>query len=231
MLNFLGGATMSQDSESVDIGQLAGERLCELLEQFAQQGISQQQVAIRAGIPPQYLSDIKNGRRPMTELVARRIGHEFQVNYEWLLGMNDTIEPIVLRTSTQPQSSGTLLPVFPHPITGDPQIHPKCDGTGLPVTGAAAAKLGLLKWPYVLRFGADDCRNRLKKGDFVLISQSLSDDAEIHVVEYRRKLFLARKKTDGTWERLAQGEKLPASTPVAGYCVGIVWSDLTTSTH
>lgn len=222
---------MSQDSESVDIGQLAGERLCELLEQFAQQGISQQQVAIRAGIPPQYLSDIKNGRRPMTELVARRIGHEFQVNYEWLLGMNDTIEPIVLRTSTQPQSSGNLLPVFPHPITGDPQIHPKCDGTGLPVTGAAAAKLGLLKWPYVLRFGADDCRNRLKKGDFVLISQSLSDDAEIHVVEYRRKLFLARKKTDGTWERLAQGEKLPASTPVAGYCVGIVWSDLTTSTH
>ncbi len=223
--------SMPPDSDSFHPGELGLERLCDLLERLTQQGISQQQVAIRAGIPPQYLSDIKNGRRPMTELVARRIGHEFQVNYEWLLGTSDTIEPVVLRTSTQQQSGGNWLPVFPHPITGDPQCHHKWDGTGLQVAGAAAAKLGRLNWPYILRFGADDTRNRLKRGDLVLISQSLSEDAEIHVVECRRQFVLARKKPDGTWERLAKGDRLPASTPVAGYCVGIIWSDLTASTH
>ena len=217
---------MPPSADSADIGQLACERLCELLERLARQGISQQQVAVRAGIPPQYLSDIKNGRRPMTELVARRIGHEFQVNYEWLLGLSDTFEPIAVRGATQPESSGNWLPVFPHPITGNPQSHSKNDGTALQISGAAAAKLGLLKWPYILRFGADDHLNRLKRGDLILISQSSSDNAEIHVVECRRQLVLARRKSNGTWERLAKGERLPADTPVVGYCVGIVWSDL-----
>ena len=222
---------MPPTSDSFHIGELGLERLCDLLERLTQQGTSQQQVATRAGIPPQYLSDIKNGRRPMTELVARRIGHEFQIDYQWLLGASDTMEPIMVRTTSHQPSRGNCLPVFSHPIMGDPQIHPKLDGTELQISGAAAAKLVLLKWPYILRFGADDSRNRLKRNDLVLISQSLSDDAEIHVVECRRQFVLARQKTDGSWERLAKGETLPASTSVAGYCVGIVWSDLSGSTR
>lgn len=223
---------MPPNTDISDVGQLCRERLCQLIEHLALLGVSQQQVALRAGVPPQYLSDIKNGRRPMTELVARRIGHEFHLNYEWLLTLSDTLDPIVLHTATHASPSvGTFLPVFSDPISGDPQSHSKWDGTSLQITGAAAAKLFVLKWPYVLRFGNNDARGRLRRSDLVLISQSLSDDAEIHVVEYRRQFVLARKKLDGSWERLAKRAKLPASTPVAGYCVGIVWSDLSGSTR
>ena len=38
----------------------------------AAQGITQQVIARRCNIPPQYLSDLKGGRRRMAELVARR---------------------------------------------------------------------------------------------------------------------------------------------------------------
>lgn len=218
---------MPPDIDNLDIGQTCRKQLCDLLERLAGQGVSQQQVALRAGLPPQYLSDIKNGRRPMTELVARRIGHEFHVNYEWLLGLSDSLEPVVLRTNSQNSSStGNWLPVFPDPISGNPQDQSKWDGTSLQVTGAAAAKLVRLRWPYVLRFGADDHRDRIQRGDLILVSQSDSDNAEIHVIECRRQLVLARRKLDGSWERLAKGERLPKDIPVAGHCVGVIWSSL-----
>jgi len=53
------------------------------------------------------------------------------------------------------------------------------------IVGAAAAKLVLAKHPFLLRFGHNDIHGRLRKGDFVLISQTRSDHAEIHVVLLR----------------------------------------------
>jgi transcriptional regulator with XRE-family HTH domain len=212
-------------------------RLGELVENLAGQGLTQQQIAGQAGIPSQYLSDIKRGRRHMTELVARRLGEQFGVNYQWLLGTSPTMAPT--RAQAQPPestmgstagstvgSTANWLPLFSQPIEGEPREHPAWDGTGLEVAGAAASKLSVATRPYILRFGHDDSRGRLRKGDFILISQASSPVAEISVVEYRKRLFLARAADDGIWQRVAQGEQMPPDCPIKGHCLGIVWSAL-----
>jgi transcriptional regulator with XRE-family HTH domain len=52
-------------------------RLSTLLEKLASKGFSQAQVAEVVGLTPQFLSDIKCGRRPLTDAVARRLSEHF----------------------------------------------------------------------------------------------------------------------------------------------------------
>ena len=61
----------------ISIANVATQRLVDLLARLESQGITQAQVAARAGLPSQYLSDVRNQRRPLTELCARRLGDEF----------------------------------------------------------------------------------------------------------------------------------------------------------
>ena len=217
---------MDSEDQGVSIKQFSIQRLNRLLEMLSDRGHSQTQVAARAGIPAQYLSDIKHGRRPMTELVARRLGEEFDVNFQWLLGTSDSMENPSPLSSAFSSGSSVWLPLFSHPIKGEPRAQSTWDGTGVEVAGAASAKLILSKLPYVLRFGRDDVRGRLRKGDLILISQAADVDAEISVVRYRKKLFLARRGETGNWIRVGNGNELPAECPVSGHCVGVVWSPL-----
>lgn len=218
---------MPAPSEDFRVENLSRQRLADFLEILTQRGLTQQQVGARAGLPAQYLSDMKHGRRPVTELAARRLGEEFDVNHEWLLGTGSTMEPVRTNASTSPGNpGGTWLPLFPHPVEGEPRSLPEWDGTSLEVSGAAAAKVLLARWPYVLRFDRDDVRGRLRRGDLILVSQVPSDEAEISVVKYRGKLFLARPDPTGSWERAGNGDHLPETCAIAGHCLGIVWSSL-----
>jgi transcriptional regulator with XRE-family HTH domain len=61
----------------------ATQRLNDFLELLSVQGYTQTQIAAKAGLTPQYLSDIKRGHRPVTELVARRLGEPFDVSFQW----------------------------------------------------------------------------------------------------------------------------------------------------
>ena len=56
------------------------------LEQLQKNGLTQAQIAAAVGLSPQFLSDVMKGRRPLTELVARRIGERFHVDYRRVLG-------------------------------------------------------------------------------------------------------------------------------------------------
>ncbi len=222
---------MAKQDDHYSSAGLASQRLSDLLELLSRQGLTQIQVASRANLPPQYVSDIKKGRRPMTELVARRLGEEFDVDFHWLLGTSGTMERPKPQSSAEmsaemPAGSRSWLPLFPNPIEGEPRAHPAWDGTGVEIAGAAAAKLVLSKHPYVLRFGRADIEGRLRSGDLVLVSQASNDDAEIHVVRYRKKCFLARANEEGGWSRVADGNELPGDCPVTGHCVGVVWSPL-----
>ncbi len=217
---------MRTESGDWSAPQLPAKRLNEFLQPLAAQGLTQVEVAARAGLPPQYISDIKRGRRPMTELVARRLGEKFGVNFQWLLGTSDLMDwsgaPVTFVSTT------TLLwlPVLPHPIDGDPRQHVDWKGGGVHISGIAAAKAELKSHPYVLEFGHGDVAARLRQGDLLLIVQAANTDAEIHVVRYRRKSFLARKGERGDWIRVANGQALPSDSPATGHCVGIVWSSL-----
>ena len=42
-------------------------RLAQVLEALAAHGVKQQQVAFELNVPTQYLSDVKHGRRPISE--------------------------------------------------------------------------------------------------------------------------------------------------------------------
>jgi transcriptional regulator with XRE-family HTH domain len=219
---------MAPADDLPDPAVLARERLADLLAELEREGLSQQQVALRAGLPPQYISNIKHGHRPMTELVARRLAAEFACKYEWLLGTSELKQD--LPGSLGPHVSAVRLPILPHPIEGEPHTSPHWDGGLLELAGVALAQLPLLKQPYVLRFGRNDVRERLCKGDLVLVSQGADERAEIWVVKHRGKLFLARRGA-AAWERLAGDAKqptmLPLTCPVAGFAVGIVWASLT----
>jgi transcriptional regulator with XRE-family HTH domain len=208
---------MPQESEE-SAADLAFERLNAFLASLADSGVTQAQVAVRAGIPVPYLSDVKKGRRPLTELLARRLAEEFDVNFKWLLGTESAM--------ARPKI-GTWVPIFGAPVEGEPRAHPRWDGTGLEIAGAAAAKLAVALQPYVLRFNHNDSQGRIRQGDLILVSQAANPDAEISVVRYRNKCFLARRnKSDGEWIRIATREKLPAGCPIVGHCLGIVWASL-----
>lgn len=217
---------MAKEIQEFSPAGLALQRLKHLLERQRQRGFTQVQIAAKAGLPPQYLSDIKRGRRPMTELVARRLGEECGVSFQWLLGISDAMDCRPLPSALTSSSHSVWLPLFPHPIEGEPRVHPRWNGAGMEVAGAIASKLILLKHPYLLQFEHNDLRGRIRAGDLIVISQQSSSTAEIHVVRFRKKSFLARVNRNGSWTRVANGDVLPKDAPVTGHCVGIVWSPL-----
>ena len=204
---------------------LAIQRLHEFLEELSLKGYTQTQIATQAGLPPQYLSDIKRGRRPMTELVARRLGTEWKANFQWLMGRSFCPDQ-PSSSSASASSEDELLPLFQHPIDGDPQTHPKWKGNFVRVPDAALAKLSFASRPYVLEFQSKDREGRLRKGDMILMSQQPNDRAAIQVVRHGKKSFLVRQTDDGHWSRVADDTILPEDSERIGHCVGIIWSSL-----
>jgi transcriptional regulator with XRE-family HTH domain len=199
------------------------QRLVELLQRLATQGISQGQVAARCGVPPQYLSDTKLGRRPLTELFARRLAEEFGFNYAWLLASDEPLEKPSL--SWRPSPGHGWLPVLSEPIEGDPLSNTKWEGTWIEVGSTASAKAAHAERPYVLRWQRPDVEGRLHKGDLVLVSQAASQTAELHVLSMRKGCCLARL-TNRKWIRAHDGELLRGEPVIVGHCVGIVWAAL-----
>jgi transcriptional regulator with XRE-family HTH domain len=203
------------------------QRLERLLEVLADRGISQTQVAQRVAVPAGYLSDVKRGARPMSELFARRLAEEFRFDFHWLLGEVGTLDSLELgREVVEEESDSIWLPVFLHPIQGHPRSQPDWDGSSVQVCGAAAARARGATEPYVLRFQRDEHTGKLMSDDLVLISQAVNDDAEIQVIKVRRGMYLARRLPDGSWERLAEKGSLPGDIPALGHALGIVWRSL-----
>jgi transcriptional regulator with XRE-family HTH domain len=200
----------------------ANESLEALFNQLAEQDYSQAQIAGAIGVAPQYISDIRCGRRPLTELVARRIGEKFHVDYRTLMGLDKSLQPGL---TLGPSTNDAWLPILPHPVQGEPTQHPRWNGTYVQVPALAASKLVGAVHPFVLRFGNDDCENRLHKNDLVLISQSPNEKAQISVVRSGRKCFLCRRNGSG-WVRVANGQVLTGNCVVVGHCIGVLWSAL-----
>jgi len=207
--------------------QIRCQRLNKMLEDLGAQGVTQSDVARRSQIPAQYLTDLKKGNRPVTELCARRLGDAFGVEHRWLLGEVGTMDGLRLGQEVAEESSGSVwLPVFPHPVQGPPRSLAKWDGSSVEVCGAAAARVRAATQPYVLRFGRDDRRGRLQHDDLLLISQSIEKSAEFQVVRHNRTCFLARQVAEGVWQRLVEEKPLAGPVEAVGHVMGIVWAAL-----
>jgi len=210
---------------------LRQQRLEKLLQMLSQQGQSQNQVAQRVGVPASYLSDVKTGQRALTELFARRLAEEFRLDYQWLLGEVGSMDSLALGQAVVDQESTSIwLPVFLNPVQGQPRILVEWDGACLEVCGAAAARARTATEPYVLHFLGHDHAGRLRKRDLVLISQTVNELAEIHVIRIRRGLELARKTPTGQWERVAEPGPIHGKVDVAGHGLGIIWGSLVPAT-
>jgi plasmid maintenance system antidote protein VapI len=214
--------------DELPLHELQVQRFTKLLESLAKEGISQRAAALRVNVPAQYVSDVKNGRRALTELFARRLAEEFGVDYQWLLGVRGSIG--VSQSSISASSSDARkvwLPVFSHPVSGEPQALAIWDGVSVELAGAAAVKVLMADRPYVLRFGADDRHGLLKKNDLVLVSQAVNPAAELQVLKEGTKMFLARRDADERWETVSTTGTIRGHRVfVAGHCLGIVWRAL-----
>ena len=193
---------------------LTTKRFRELLVKLAVKGVNQAEVGRRIGTGSQFVSDLKHGRRIMNELVARRLGEEFDFDYEFLLG----------RTSKMARPRvGDDVPVVSLLIEGDPRKSRRWDGSTLELTGPAAQLVANSTFPYALRCPVDDRNGRIRQGDVVLISQSASTTAEISVVNHNDELWLARRPQAGaigsgsTTTAPYQGRARPSATVLPSY--------------
>jgi hypothetical protein len=197
-------------------------RFSSFLDELADQGTTQQEVARRLRVSPAYVCDCKRGRRTVSELFARRLEHEFGRNHRWFLGG----DPAGFGEYAEAQPMSATLPVFPHPISGEPSGHRSWNGIRMELCGIAASRAAQSRWPYILRCAHGDRRGRLRRDDLVLVSQTDNPRAQIRVVNWRRKVMLARRTRSG-WEILSKRQEvvLEEAEPV-GHCVAIVWAGL-----
>ena len=215
-----------KETENQPDAAIATQRFNEFLEMQRLQGVTQAEIAVRAGIPPQYLSDIKRGVRPVTELIARRLAGAFIFDYRWLLGIKPSME-LPMRSVIAASGSTTVrLPLLTRAIEGEPRLSRRWTGTEVELAGVAAGKVGLATLPYVLQLDRKDTKRRVKKGDLILISQAPNSGAEIQIIRYRGKSLLVRANRDGSWARIDFHTELPSDSPVTGHCIGIVWAAL-----
>ena len=107
----------------------------------------------------------------------------------------------------------------------EPREHRRWNGAFIEVCGVAAAQAARAVQPYVLQLGHGDRGGRLRKGDFVLISQATAENPELSIVRCGKKILLARQK-GAKWLRVDTGEPLRGDCNVTGHCLGVVRSAL-----
>jgi transcriptional regulator with XRE-family HTH domain len=214
---------------------LSAERVAGVLEDCRSKKIWQTELAKRLGIPKQYLTDYKKNRRTIGESVARRWEDAFGVNWQWLTGRSNEKEPEAVQIAgAAKRSNGVWLPIFDHPIEGEPRDQPKWAGITAEVVGAAATKAKHGALPYLLKFGANDHQQILQKGDLLLMSQAAvvthsRIEEVVHVIQYGRGMYLVRRTSRG-WQRLASAYSrhlIPFDRcTVCGHVLAIVYRSL-----
>lgn len=209
--------------EKSKVLQLRQERVRWLIEQLVQKcRMTQHQIAQRASVTSQYLSDVKNGQRTLTEPFAHCLADTFGVDYLWLLGQGSDPAPVTLRGSAATLTKSLQLPLLGELVEGDPRDGDGWDGAMIELAGAAAAKAAKAQQPYIVRFAGQDPLGRLRKGDLLLISQVVASTAELQILRQHTQLILARCKNTG-WQPLTGEKILAGPLSQVGWCLGIVW--------
>jgi transcriptional regulator with XRE-family HTH domain len=203
-------------------------RFREFLRWVKGQGMSQTEVADRLGLPRQYLTNVKNGNRVLTELFARRVADEFGVDHFWLLNGTGTMQrPAVVPQSKAPSGVDSIvLPLLTELVSGEPRRSPAWDGAVVSVTGPAVYAVGDSVHSYVYRVSDDDSSGRLKRGDLVLICQGDPKDppSKLVLLEVGDRPTLAWSTNDGRWKSTRTGRVVSAESKTFGHCLGIVWA-------
>ena len=200
-------------------------RIKQALARLIQRGVRQREIAYELGVPSQYVSDLKHGRRALSEPFARRFAETFRVSAAWLIHGEGPSELPDLAAAAAASGESCLLPVLSEADEGDPRHSRHWDGGLLTLAGAAAAAAARAMLPFVLRIGGDIPSGRLKKNDLVLCCQEPHDDAAIVIVRAKGTALLAKAAGKGGYKTLASDRLIPGAEPI-GCCLGIVWAAL-----
>jgi len=203
-------------------------RFCEFLTWVKQHGMSQTQVAARLGLPRQYVTNVKNRDRLLTESFARRVAEEFDVDHLWLLNGTGTMQrPLMVSQPKAPSGADSIvLPLLTELVSGEPRRSSAWDGAVLSVTGPAVYAVGESVHSYVYRVSDDDSSGRLKRGDLVLICQGdpQRPPSKLVLVEVGDQPTLAWSTDEGRWKSTRTGRTVSAESKTIGHCLGILWA-------
>jgi transcriptional regulator with XRE-family HTH domain len=206
--------------------QTAAQRVNHLIALLAEKGLTQREIAERAGVPSQYLSDVKQGRRPLGELFARRLGEEFGIEYRWLLfgggASGGSNEP----SAASSHDERCLVPLLAMLPGGSPREAKGWDGSVIELFGLAAVAAQNARGPYVYRVQRNERTGRLRKGDLILVSQVVSDEPGFCVVRVSRRIVLAHTDQKQRTVDAYTGRRLPKDACVIGSCLALVWGGL-----
>ena len=201
------------------------QRFLQIVERIRQQGLTRKDIARRLGLGTSYFSDISSGRREVSELTARRIGDEFNVDFQWLRnGIGGDAQPVV---RLAPPAAVMELPVLQGLCTGDPLESVHWSGGKIDVAGPGAEAARRATHPYVFRIPAyvvDVCH--FKEGDLVLISQSDNPSASFGVIRMSGGPEVAIKDhIQKMWKALG-GDVKDSRRIRLGWIMGVIWSSL-----
>jgi transcriptional regulator with XRE-family HTH domain len=199
------------------------QRLAYTLSRLIERGQTQRQIASALNVPPQYLSDVKNGHRTITEPFLRRIAEVYRVSFDWLMDGEGPESVPQFDAAHGTATSGVILPVLTVPAEGDPGISSDWDGSQIIVAGAPAVIASRAKWPYVLRYEGEDGTRRLANGDLLLITEAGEAPSELMIVKAGRTLRLARHD-QGQWYSLDANPRVLKRLKLVGAVRGIVWA-------
>jgi transcriptional regulator with XRE-family HTH domain len=196
---------------------------------MAERGFSQSALAREIGVERQYLWDVRNGHRSLTEPFAHRLAEVSGLSFVWIMYGEGV--PIRRQPGTASGSGQALaLPVLSDLCAGDPRQVKGWDGSLLEVVGSAAALAAGAASPYLLRLSFDAPASLLRKGDILLISQEKKPTSrEIVIVERSRKagekaeLLLVRRTGRGGFVSLDHGDAVRGEIEEIGQCLGLVW--------
>lgn len=205
--------------------QQRADRLVDVLKVLKQQGFKQAQIASELGIPANYLSDLRNNQRVITEPLVRTIASVCGVGFDWLWSGKGKPSGPKIHSEGVPLNESVALPILTEPHTGDPRASKAWDGSVLVLSGRAAAEASTAVLPYILRFAFNDKTGRLRKGDLILVNQEVTSSTDIAVIQTAKRLLLARRH-GRAWQAIDTGRAVAGQSEVVGGTLGIVWASL-----
>lgn len=194
-------------------------------------GLTGQKIAELSGTRPQYISDIKRRRRPLSrEMYMRTLAGLFG-EYKWLITGDlplDTQRILALYPHISDNASKTApLPVLQRPFMGPKMTPDAWDGGFICVASPVLERVKQMHDPYILHLPFNDKTGRLAQGDNLLINQVDSKHCDYLLIKTGWGVKLV-KKCGNTFSDVESGEyKFGSEAQIIGNVVMLLMGELT----
>ena len=193
-------------------------------------GLTGQKIAELSGTRPQYISDIKRRRRPLSRDMFLRTLTGLFGEHNWLISgdLNLDTQRIV---ALYPYISNPANDVYPLPVLQRPFMGPNMsvddwDGKFICVASPIREAVKKMRDPYILHLPFNDKSGRLRKGDFLLINQVDAKESNYVLIKTGWGVKLVRKVGEG-FEDVESGEhKFDSDAQVIGNVTMLLMGEL-----